>query len=262
MILWRLNWHEVKPVPSCRMSEIIAHRGASLDAPENTSAAFRLAWEQGATGVELDVRLSKDGCIMVIHDEDLRRTTGSVDLVKNRNAKALQQLDAGSWKSTRWTGQKIPLLEEVLAEVPSEHRVYIEIKTGIEILSEMERVLEASPLTPDQMSLIGFDYEVMNIVNQQLTPCEVGWTIDRPWKAPRWEKVLEKAVTASFTSLNFSHEWPLTSAMILEVHDAGLKVNVWTVDDPRRAKRFIELGVDGIMTNAPGLILRYLANTP
>ncbi len=243
------------------MAEIIAHRGASQDAPENTLAAFRLAWEQGATGVELDVRLSKEGCIMVIHDEDLRRTAGSVDMVKLRTAKALQQLDAGSWKSARWSGEKIPLLEEVLATVPADLRVYIEIKTGMEILPELERVLEASPLTPEQMVLIGFDYEVMLAIKQQL-PCAVGWTIDRPWKSPRWEKIFEKTISASFDALNISHEWALDGEMIQSVHDAGLKLNVWTVDDGRRARQFINAGVDGIMTNAPGSILRYLQENP
>src|SRR5262249_38764427 len=99
--------------------EIIAHRGASHDAPENTLAAMRLAWAQGADAIECDVHLARDGELVVVHDPDARRTTGVALEVARASVAELQQLDAGRWKDARFAGEKIPTLDEVLALVPA-----------------------------------------------------------------------------------------------------------------------------------------------
>ena len=232
-------------------TSVIAHRGASLDAPENTLAAFRLAWEQGADAIELDVHRTKDGRLVVIHDEDTKRTTGERGIVEQQSASSLKQLDAGVWKHGRWKGERIPVLEEALVEVPSGRRVYIELKTGAECLPELVRVLSECPLHPEQMVLMGFEYDRMHAVRAAIEECECGWIIDRPWKSPRLPRLIERAKEAGFLSLEFSSEWTLDEAMIEEVHLAGLLVNTWTVDEPRRARQLADAGIDGIITNAP-----------
>ena len=230
---------------------VIAHRGASREAPENTLAAFNLAWDQGADAVELDVQETKDGRLVVLHDEDIRRTTGVRGLVGHQTFAALQQLDAGLWKLARWKGERIPLLSDVLATVPVGRRVYIEIKSGIRILPELERVLEACLLLPEQMVLMGFDYDLMRTIRQQFAVCETGWVIERPWKAPSLPRIIERATEAGFRSLHFSGEWPLDQMMIDELHHAGFMVTTWTVDEPRRALQLVAAGIDGIITNDP-----------
>ena len=114
------------PVP-----QIVAHRGASHDAPENTLAAFRLGFEQGADAIEGDFRVTRDGVIIAMHDADFRRTTGDPRRVEDVDFEDVQQLDAGSWG--RWAGgafagERVPRLEEVLAIVPEARVLFIEVK--------------------------------------------------------------------------------------------------------------------------------------
>ncbi len=114
--------------------EIIAHRGASYDAPENTLAAVRLGWERQAD-VEVDVYLSKDNRMVVIHDASTKRTARGVDLkVKETDAEELRKLDVGSFKDQKFAGERIPFLAEVIETVPPAQKLYIEIKCGKECI--------------------------------------------------------------------------------------------------------------------------------
>src|SRR3954466_12398745 len=97
--------------------EIIGHRGASYDAPENTLSAVNLAWQQGADAVEVDVHLSRDGRVIVIHDDNTRKTAGLKRKVCDQTWSELQKLDAGKWKGANWKGERIPDLEQVLVTV-------------------------------------------------------------------------------------------------------------------------------------------------
>ena len=123
-----------------RAVDIVAHRGASFDAPENTVASAKLGWNQDADAVEIDIYLSKDGRIVVLHDPDTKRTTGVVGKAAEMSSSDLRALDAGSWKGTAWKDEKIPFLEEIIATVPAGRRLFIEIRCGPEILPELERV--------------------------------------------------------------------------------------------------------------------------
>src|SRR3990170_1836584 len=116
------------------MTLIIAHRGASADAPENTLSAFRLAWEQEADGIEGDFRLSSDGRIVCIHDEDTSLVAGVPHTVRDTPLAVLQSLDVGAWKGESWRGERIATLEEVLAVVPKRKQVVVELKAGPEII--------------------------------------------------------------------------------------------------------------------------------
>src|SRR5262245_6414264 len=137
--------------------EIIAHRGASHDAPENTVAAIKLAWEQNADGSEFDVYLSKGGRVVVIHDKDTQRTAGVKKLVADCTLAELRALDVGKWKDPKYAGEKIPTLEEMLATVPAGKKVFVEVKCGPEIVPGMIRVLKASRLKPEQTPVISFN---------------------------------------------------------------------------------------------------------
>lgn len=128
--------------------EIIAHRGASHNAPENTVAAIKLAWQQDADGSEFDIWLTKDGKIAVLHDKDTKRTTGVTKLVHQTTLAELRSLDAGKWKAPQFAGEKIPTLEEMLATIPPQKQVFIEVKCGPEIVPVLNRSLAAAKLPP------------------------------------------------------------------------------------------------------------------
>ena len=146
--------------------EIVAHRGASFDAPENTVAAIKLAWEQKADAAEFDVFLSKDGKIVVIHDANTKRICGVDRKVVDQTLEELRKLDVGKWKDAKFAGEKMPTLEEMLATVPAGKRVFIEVKCGPEIVPELDRVLKASELKPEQTPVISFNADVVAAVKK------------------------------------------------------------------------------------------------
>ena len=235
--------------------EIIAHRGASHDAPENTVASFQLGWEQKADACELDIRLTKDGRIAAIHDRSTRRTAGLNRRVSAQTLEALRALDAGSWKGALWKGVGIPTLEEALATVPDGRRLFIEIKCGPEVLPELERVLSTSGEPTRPHVIIGFDYETMIRTRERLPQLPVCWVASPgKWnfaKAHAPDELTAKAIAANLSGLALDRRFKIDGRFVSRVKDAGLKLYVWTVNDAKRARELAALGVDGIITNRP-----------
>ena len=123
---------------------LLAHRGESFIAPENTLAAFKLAWEKHAEAVELDVYLTHDNKIVVMHDAKTGRTAGTDLVLKDTDSAELRKLDVGKWKGEQYAGEKVPFLEEALATIPPRGRLLVEIKCGPELLPFLRDVLDKS----------------------------------------------------------------------------------------------------------------------
>ncbi len=130
---------------------IIGHRGASYDAPENTLASVNLAWAKGARAAEIDVHLSADDQVVVVHDFNTKKLFGRDREVKDQTYAELLELDAGRHKGEQWEGERIPLLDQVLATVPDGRMLVVEIKVGPEIIPELEKSFAQSGLGPDQI---------------------------------------------------------------------------------------------------------------
>src|SRR3954469_21711707 len=177
--------------------EIIAHRGASFDAPENTLSAINLAWEQGADAVEVDVHLSRDGRVVVIHDSDTRKTARVKHKVCDQDWSELQKLDVGRWKGRKWTGERIPDLEQLLASAPSGKRLFVEVKCGAEFLEAASKLL--TPQTAAALVIIGFCLETMKQVKQRFPALEVCWIVDfqRKVATGRWSPSPAKVIADS-----------------------------------------------------------------
>jgi glycerophosphoryl diester phosphodiesterase len=242
--------------------EIIAHRGASHDAPENTLAAFKLAWEQKADAVELDIWLTKDGKIVCLHDDNTKRIAGRDHKVADQMLAELRVLDAGKWKSRQWVGEKIPTLDEALATIPNGKRLFIEIKCGPEMLPELERVFNASGKKPQQLVIIAFSFTVASLVKAKFPAIEVSWLYN--WKKDTGDKftrdqLITKAREAKLDGLDVQFKGPIDAAFVTKVKSAGLKLYVWTVDQPVTAKQLMAAGVDGITTNRPEWLRQKLA---
>jgi len=234
--------------------EIIAHRGASGDAPENTAAAVREAWRQNADAVEMDVHLSRDGRIVVIHDATTERTTGVNGTVAAMTAAELCALDAGIGKGDRFAGERIPLLEDLLPLTPPGKRLYIEVKTGPEIVPALARVIGRCPLARDQVRFISFGPEPLRGLKERFPECEVFWLrAYDPSLAAReaLPALIGDCCREGFDGVDLHHAWPLDARWMRRLREAGRKVISWTVDDPLIARRLVELGVDGITTNRP-----------
>lgn len=241
--------------------EIVAHRGASWDAPENTVAAIKLAWEQNADASELDVFQSKDGKIVVIHDKDTKRVAGVAKKVVDQTLAELRLLDVGKWKGEKFAGEKMPILEEMLATVPAGKRLFIEVKCGPEIVPELDRVLKASKLKPEQTPIISFDAAVVAAMKKARPDLAAYWIVSmkaaKGKEAPTAEALIAKAKAVHADGLDLSTE-TLDKVFADKVKTAGLKLFVWTVNDLALAQRMVEIGVDGITTDRPGWLREQL----
>lgn len=240
---------------------IIAHRGASADAPENTLAAIREAWKQKADGAEFDIRLTKDGKVVLMHDDTTRRTAGKDLEVKDQPLDELQKLDAGSWKGEKWKGEPVPLLEDILKELPAEKVYYIEIKSGPEILPELARVIKASGRAAVQLRIISFDFETL-VKSKNLIPgVKTLWIVDGKKNSithkktyPDLAALAEKTVAAGIGGLNLNQGFPLDEAAIEAIKARGLNVAVWTVNDAAVANRLATAGIDALSTDYPAKV--------
>jgi glycerophosphoryl diester phosphodiesterase len=248
--------------------EIIGHRGASDDAPENTLASFRLAWTQNADAAETDVYLSKDGEIVVIHDANTRRVGGRNRKVVDQTLAELKQLDIGRWKGEQWTGERIPTLAELLAIIPEGKRLFIEIKCGPEIAPRLVQVLHQAHKRPEQTCLISFSYEVMQRVKKELPAIKCYWIVQmkRNRETKRWspplDEIVRKTKEAGLDGIDFGDAPVIDQAIVSEVKKAGLGVYTWTVNTTKEASRLQLAGVDGITTNRPGALKEFFRGRP
>lgn len=239
-------------------TDLIAHRGASHDAPENTIAAFRLAWEEEADGIEGDFRLTRDGEIVCLHDATTGRTAG-VDLaVADATLARLRTLDVGAGKGNRWCGERIPTLREVIATVPPGKRLFVELKSGPEILLPLADVLNGSGLDPEQVAIFAFDEELIAASRELFPRSKRLWITDytRDWLSGGWKpaigKILQTLERTGVDGLASKAHPSVDAAFVQALRNAGREIHVWTVDAPRTAARFLALGVDSIITNRPG----------
>jgi glycerophosphoryl diester phosphodiesterase len=247
--------------PAADPVEIVAHRGASQDAPENTVAAIKLAWEQQADASEFDVFLSKDDKIVVLHDKDLKRTAGVDKPVVQMTLAELRALDVGKWKGPKFAGERLPTLDEMLATVPAGKRAFVEVKCGPEIVPELDRLLTASKLKPEQTPVIAFNADVIAAVKKARPDVPAYWLVSlnsKNKKPPTAADVIARAREIKADGLDLSATPELDEAFAKAVKAAGLKLYVYTVNDVPTAKRMVGLGVDGITTDRPAWLREQL----
>ena len=247
--------------------EIVGHRGASYDAPENTLSSFKLGYKQNADADELDIHLTSDGKIVVIHDFHTGRTGGDTNKVVQQKFDDIRKLNMGDWG--KWKGknysEKIPTLDEALALIPDGKKIFIEIKCGPEILPALEKSLQSAGKKPEQTVIIGFGYETVKAAKAKFPNLQVYWLAGAEGKPKKYKPVaelIEKAKAAKLDGLDLEFGFPIDKAFVKQVHDAGLKLYTWTVDDAAVARAEVAAGVEGITTNRPGWLREQLAATP
>lgn len=222
---------------------LIAHRGASSLAPENTLSAFRAAYAHNVRDVELDVHLSRDGRAVVIHDATTARTSGVDLVVRDTDSSILRTLDVGSFKGAEFAGERIPFLEDVLAELPDDARAWVELKSGTDCAAEVARRIRASGKTR-QVTVHSFNLEAL-VRFKALAPDVSIWfnKIDAPS-----EEELTHLQLQHVEGLNLYVE-SLTDAFVRTVREQRMGLATFTVDDPARAATLTRLGLDGMVTD-------------
>ncbi len=233
---------------------VIAHRGGSKWAPENTIAAFAKSLDAHADGVELDIHRCKSGELVVIHDETLERTTDGKGFVKDKTLDELKKLSAGRWFDEQFAAEKLPVLDEVLKLANGKMIVNIEIKNspieypGIE--DDLAKVLQDYKY-PDKILISSFDHELIRRVHKKMPQYQVAF-LDAGIVADVGDyadKIGAKAWNAGFSELR--------ADAVERAHKAGLAVNVWTVDGHKKWNEAVDMKVDGIVTDDPAGLLQF-----
>jgi glycerophosphoryl diester phosphodiesterase len=246
---------------------ITAHRGASADAPENTLAAFTLAWEQQADAIEGDFRLSADGRIVCVHDADTKRIAGVNHVVAATPLAELRALDAGSWKDPRFADERLPTFAEVLAAVPDGKRFFIELKTGPEIVPALARELQGRRSDPALLTIIAFDADTIAACKRSLPAVRAHWlTAFKQDKAsgdwrPDAETIAAAVEACGADGVGMAGRREVIDRDFVErLRSLGVReFHVWTVDAADDARFFRDLGAMGITTNRPAFIRAALA---
>ncbi|MDC0028154.1 glycerophosphodiester phosphodiesterase family protein [Gammaproteobacteria bacterium] len=240
------------------MVKIIGHRGASDDAPENTISSIKEAFMQGADGVEVDVRLTKDERVVCIHDKNTIRTTGLSLEVKNTNYGELKNLDAGSWKGAAWKDELIPSLEEVLKEVPINKEIFIEIKTSLEIIDPLISLVLSSKIMQKNITMISFNAEVIKEIKLRLpeVTCNLLTAFDPSYNEKDLPQLLKKI---DADGVGVQNHAKLTKDFIEKIKNINKDVHVWTVNEGEKAKKYSLLGLSSITTNKPRHIKYFLS---
>lgn len=239
-----------------RLPKVIAHRGGKKWAPENTMAAFRKSLELGADGIELDIHRCSTGELVVIHDDDVKRTTNGVGLVKDISLAELKRLSAGLWFGESFRDERIPLLSEVLDLVGGKLMLNIEIKNtpidypGIE--DDLLRLLEGFA-HKDSIVVSSFDHGVIARIKAKTRKYRLALLADALFFG------LADYAARVGTTLWHPCFGSLRADAVDEAHAAGLEVNAWTVNDARDWSACVALGLDGIVTDDPEGLKSFLA---
>lgn len=230
---------------------LIAHRGASGHAPENTEAAFKLALEMGAQAIELDTHLTADGELVVIHDEGLRRTAKRRGAIAKMTFKDLLPVDVGAWFAPKYKGEGLPTLEEVFDLCEGRAELHVEIKRGSSLypgieakVVEMIRRREAHSWTV----VSSFDHQALYSVRSIDNRIRLGYLLG----LTRMNVAFDEMRDMKAESLNLSMR-RVDAKKVRECHKRGHKVLVYTVNTQKDADRMAKMGVDGIFSNFPEL---------
>ncbi len=260
LMTYRSGGAQERSATGVRLPEVVAHRGASFDAPENTRASVKLAWKQQTDAVEIDIFLTADKKIVVTHDKTPKRFGGPDRLISDMTWEELRTLDVGTWKDPRWHEETMPRLEEILPLTPEGKRLFIEIKAGPEIVPHLKALLEASGQSADRQTIIAFSQEVVAEVRKQLPHFPTYWLVSIKERngnvEPTSEEIIRIARELDIPGVDIGGA--IHESLVKDLKAAGLEVHAWTINDPERARELVSWGVQSITTDKPALMLESL----
>ena len=257
--------------------QVVAHRGMGQGfvqkgaPPENTLPAFMEGWKI-ARACELDVHLTKDGQVIVIHDDTTNRTTNASWTVRDRFAAELRSLDAGRWKAQKWAGTRLPLLDDVLDVMPDGCELFIELKDGPQVVPPAAELVRQSSKA-SSVVLISFDVDTIMTAKEELpeNDCLLIVVFEADYGNGRWNVLYDEgpgfrtvtkalvvddlvALVKQYDLNGIDASFALPPSLITRLNDEKLRSVVWTVNEPSIALDMVRLGVDTITSDVPGPI--------
>ena len=230
---------------------LIAHRGASGYAPENTKAAFQVALDLGAKAIELDIHQTKDKKLAVIHDDTLKRTAGISKEIRTLTYKELASYDVGSWFDPRFSSERAPLLEEVLDWVKDRAELHIEIKRGGTTYPDIEQRLLGLLISKkllEKVVVSSFNVETLKCLRSLEKNLRIGYLIDSD--PPKQVRENSQAIRPESLHLSLSQAKPVWARL---AEECKLPFLVYTVDSPEELEKLKKMGASGVFTNYPDL---------
>lgn len=239
---------------------VVAHRGSSGSAPENTLAAFAKAVDEGADAIELDVRMTQDFHLVVHHDQNVRRTSNGKGLIWDKTLQQLRMLDAGSWFSARFEGQQIPTLRQVLEMLPDHLQVNIEAKTDGDprknlrfeescILIILEKKFE------DRALVTSFDHKFIKRMRDLYPAIKTGALYVPVRDIRKKPSSIARTTGAKLFGCSIGQ---LRRAFIEDAHAHKMKIACYTVNTKPQLAKALRLGIDAVITDFPGRMVQAL----
>jgi glycerophosphoryl diester phosphodiesterase len=262
----RASFHSIKTIlkkndiNKKRKFVVVAHRGATGYAPENTIIAFKKAIELKADYIEFDIQMTKDEELVVIHDSDVARTTNSTGAVKDLTYEELRHLDAGNWFHKKFSGQRIPTLQEVITECQGKVGLLIEIKNPNLYPNITERLateLKKNNLhSPQNAEVIvqSFDFELLQRFNQLVPSIPLGLLVKYRVHGISNAQLKEWSSLVQYINPNKAL---ITKRLVKRIHSYKIKVIPYTVRDKKSIKGLMDAKVDGIVTDYPDYLQDY-----
>ncbi len=231
---------------------VIAHRGASSYAPENTFAAFDLALNMGARHLELDVQMSRDGHLVVIHDDLVDRTSNGSGAVAGHTLAQLQSLDAGAWFDAKFAGERIPAFTALLDRYRGRAHLHVEIKGKTTGLSERTADLIRARDWSGNVTMTSFQKDKLEALRAHAPELPAGWLL----------RDIDDGTISEARRLGITQLCPRADSVTLELvarlRDAGFNVRAWGVSNEEQMRRMVDAGVDGMTVNFPDKLIAYL----
>jgi glycerophosphoryl diester phosphodiesterase len=236
---------------------IVAHRGASFEAPENTLAAFKRAWALGVEAVELDVHVTKDGEVVVIHDATTKRTGGIDRVVAEQTLAELRVLDVGAWKHAKYERERIPTLAEALATMPAGRTMFVEIKSPRDTASMIGEVIRSARPTSVAIALQGYDAAALAALAAAVPEAPAYWTVDPPrdeahQPLPYPRTLIDDTKRRGFAGVALDFRG-VTEDLLTAAREAGILVDVWTLNETPLLAQWAARDVRWIETDRPEL---------
>ncbi len=236
--------------------DIVAHRGCSADAPENTVSAFQLAWERGADVIEGDFFMTSDNVIVCFHDKTTKRLGGGGLRVSSTPYEQLRALDVGAWKDPKWKGTRIPTLAEVLATLPADKgRMFIEIKDGVRIVKPLAEQLNKTGFAKSRLTIICFNQAVIAACKKAMPDVDAIWVAStKTYEKMGVPGLIETAKQLRADGVDVQASHAITPEFGKALRENGLQYHCWTVNELRLARHMAKMGVDSITTDRPGFL--------
>lgn len=237
---------------------VMAHRGFSGTAPENTLSAFKKAIDIGADAIELDIRFSKDGHLVVFHDDTLERTTRRIGKVAALTLEEIKGLDAGSWFGTSFAGERIPTLTEVLELARGRVLLNIELKKGdhgpYSMIDLEDRALDEikKAKMEDRVLFSSFDTTAVARILEKDRRIPAALISRNPWNSP-----FDVMEGNRFSVLNCRMD-TLNPVNLKRARQEGVRIGVWTPNTEEEMEKFVSMEVDAILTNYPDRLIQLL----